>query len=93
MTAPAPKPRLWPRYAVSPDGGRARFACMGDVPTGWTLETPLTPEAPLTAEDREMRKFNDMDKAYLGKWMDDTPLPPSSPPPKNKGGRPRKVAL
>lgn len=37
----APKPRLWPRIAVSPEGNRARFGCAGDVPHGWTLETPL----------------------------------------------------
>lgn len=55
--APPPKKKDWPRYAVSPEGDRARFDCPNDVMPGWTLETPL----------------------------------PDSEPPKNKGGRPRKV--
>lgn len=49
MTPVAPKPKLWPRMAVSPEGNRARFACMGDVPHGWTLEVPL-PDTPLPGE-------------------------------------------
>lgn len=59
MKPEVPKPRLWPRRAVGPLGNSARFACLSDVPHGWTLETPL---------------------------------PTDAPPPKNKGGRPRKSA-
>lgn len=42
MSAPqVPVKKLWPRYAVSPAGDRARFDCPGDVMPGWTLEVPL----------------------------------------------------
>lgn len=46
----APAKNLWPRYAVSPEGGRARFGCMGDVPHGWTLEVPLPGDTGATEE-------------------------------------------
>jgi hypothetical protein len=36
-----PKPRIWPRWGISPEGKRARFDCMGDLPRGWELEEPL----------------------------------------------------
>lgn len=55
MSAPkTPKPRLWPRYAVGPEGNRARFDCMGDVPSGWTLTEPL-PGHPVAVEMDEVR--------------------------------------
>lgn len=41
-----PKQRPWPRMGVSPDGKRARFDCMGDLPKGWELEEPLEGEEP-----------------------------------------------
>jgi hypothetical protein len=31
----------WPRWAISPEGQRAIFACQGDIPLGWKLEIPL----------------------------------------------------
>lgn len=31
----------WPRWMVAPDGTRARVDCWGDVPLGWSLETPI----------------------------------------------------
>ena len=34
----------WPRFAVSPEGASARFDCMEDIPAGWKLAKPLTPE-------------------------------------------------
>lgn len=34
----------WPRWAVNPEGSRARFDCWGDVPKGWTLEEALPGE-------------------------------------------------
>lgn len=37
----AERKKAWPRYAVSPEGMRARFDCMGDVPARWKLEVPL----------------------------------------------------
>lgn len=37
----AERKKYWPRYAVSPEGQRARFDCQGDVPVRWKLETPL----------------------------------------------------
>lgn len=46
MTPAAPAKRLWPRTAVGPLGNRATFHCIGDVPAGWTLETPPPAAAP-----------------------------------------------
>ena len=45
--------KAWPRWAVSPEGKRAIFACPGDIPTGWTLEVPLpgTPSAETDAPE------------------------------------------
>lgn len=40
-----PVKRDWPRWAVSPEGNRARFDCAGDIPPAWKLEVPL-PSAP-----------------------------------------------
>lgn len=40
-TADAARKKEWPRYAISPEGARARFDCMGDVPARWKLEVPL----------------------------------------------------
>lgn len=40
----------WPRYAISPEGRRARFDCAGDVPTRWKLETPLPGSEPVEPE-------------------------------------------
>lgn len=40
-TADEQRKKEWPRYAVSPEGLRARFDCMGDVPARWKLEVPL----------------------------------------------------
>lgn len=37
----ATQERLWPRWAVAPDGSRARVDCWGDVPLDWRLEEPL----------------------------------------------------
>lgn len=45
---PEEKPRLWPRAALGPEGQRAMFSCMGDVPHGWHLEKalPMAPAPP-----------------------------------------------
>lgn len=34
----------WPRWAVNPDGNRARFDCWDDLPKGWRLEEALPGE-------------------------------------------------
>jgi hypothetical protein len=41
MKPAAPKPRLWPRWAIGPLGNRAIFHCAGDIPPKWKLEIPL----------------------------------------------------
>lgn len=46
QSAPAPKKKDWPRYALSETGQRARFDCPGDVMPGWTLEIPLPGSEP-----------------------------------------------
>lgn len=38
------KEPLWPRWAVGPTGNRAMVYCVGDIPAGWELETPLPTE-------------------------------------------------
>lgn len=40
-TADEKRKKEWPRYGISPDGGRAKFDCIGDLPFGWRLEHPL----------------------------------------------------
>lgn len=80
MSALAPiKRRLWPRYAMSPTGDRARVDCPGDIPPGWALETPLpgTIEAERAANALDADSLNDAEAVAA--------------PPKNKGGRPKKV--
>lgn len=47
-----PKPRLWPRWMVSPEGRRARVDCMADIPLGWALEEPLDEQAEPVAVKR-----------------------------------------
>jgi hypothetical protein len=88
VSAPkTPKPRLWPRYAVGPEGNRARFDCMGDVPSGWTLTEPL-PGHPVAVEMDEVRAFAAANEAYLApqvKALDGLV--------KRKPGRPRKVEV
>lgn len=49
MSMPQPvKKKNWPRFALSPEGNRARFDCAGDVPPSWTLEFPLPTSPPKT---------------------------------------------
>lgn len=35
--------REWPKFAISPQGNRARFDSPRDVPVGWTLEGQSKP--------------------------------------------------
>lgn len=55
--------KAWPRWAVSPNGERAIFACKGDIPVGWELEVPLpeesgAPQGDVVAE--LMRQLSDL---------------------------------
>ena len=57
-------PSKWPRYAASPEGNRARFDCIGDVPAGWTIE-PITDELPTQHAPREGDIIQYLDKAWI----------------------------
>lgn len=62
--------KAWPRFAVHPEYGRARFDCAGDMPPGYVLEIPLTPEqightpgtvsATVSAKDEEIAELRKM---------------------------------
>lgn len=69
MSTVAPKLRLWPRYAISPEGDRTRVDCASDVPAGWALETPLPgtpPEPDIAAVRAEYRAA--LGKAPFNGW-------------------------
>lgn len=80
-----PARKLWPRYARSPEGERARFDCMGDVPHRWKLEEPLPG---LVLESHFGIKDGDLVS------IDGGPLSAAKvyDPPKPRRGRPPKVA-
>lgn len=90
MSTPAEtKPRLWPRFAVSPEGQRARVDCLGDIPPDWVLETPLpgtAPEPDIVAVRAEYRDklgkapFNGWNIATLRKKIDEAPAPEAAEP-------------
>jgi hypothetical protein len=82
MKPAAPKPRLWPRWAIGPLGNRAIFHCAGDIPPKWKLETPLPGEAiPEPAHDR----LYEINKEVVADAVDAIAG-------KRKPGRPRKDA-
>jgi len=70
-----PPPSKWPRYAASPEGNRARFDCIGDVPAGWTVE-PITDELPVQHAPREGDVIQYLGKAWIVHLEEILPDPP-----------------
>jgi hypothetical protein len=63
--------KAWPRWAISPEGQRAIFACQGDIPLGWKLEIPL-PDKPAGPADNAviaelMRQIAELKSEKKGK--------------------------
>ena len=70
-----PPPSKWPRYAASPEGNRARFDCVGDVPAGWTIE-PITDELPTQHAPREGDIIQYLGKTWIVHLEEVVPEPP-----------------